>query len=259
MGADFFVKVLGNPKAANQIYNVAGDRFVTFDGIAKACALAMGVPEPELVHYNPKDFDFGKKKAFPMRDQHFFASVDKAKTDLGWSPKYGLVDGLKDSYDKVRDLPPPLWRMHDGQTALVCKLYESHTMTREGVPFRFDAEGVRSSRSDGPGHSDLPLRCPCIRKKEKKSRSPPTQSIAARPCAACALRGAESVPALRERSHTRAGLPLASCSCACIQMFYHLRFTVSLRVLELVQDFGLGMCRKEADFETDDMILAKLK
>jgi len=52
-------------------------RFVTFDGIAKACAKAAGAPEPELVHYNPKDFDFGTKKAFPMRDQHFFASVDK--------------------------------------------------------------------------------------------------------------------------------------------------------------------------------------
>ena len=37
----------------------------------------MGVPAPELVHYNPKDFDFGKAKAFPMRDQHFFTSVDK--------------------------------------------------------------------------------------------------------------------------------------------------------------------------------------
>lgn len=157
MGADFFVKVLGNPKAANQIYNVAGDRFVTFDGIAKACALAMGVPEPELVHYNPKDFDFGKKKAFPMRDQHFFASVDKAKTDLGWSPKYGLVDGLKDSYDKVRALPPPLWRMHDGRTALVCNLNEviqlANTMTWEGVPYRFDAEGVRTSRSGQMGQA----------------------------------------------------------------------------------------------------------
>lgn len=29
------------------------------------------------MHYNPKDFDFGKKKAFPMRPQHFFASIDK--------------------------------------------------------------------------------------------------------------------------------------------------------------------------------------
>ena len=28
--------------------------YVTFDGIAKACAAAMGAPEPELVHFNPK-------------------------------------------------------------------------------------------------------------------------------------------------------------------------------------------------------------
>lgn len=55
----------------------AGERFVTFDGIAKACAKAAGAPEPELVHFNAKEFDFGKEKAFPMRDQHFFASVDK--------------------------------------------------------------------------------------------------------------------------------------------------------------------------------------
>ena len=27
---------------------------MTFDGIAKACAQAMGKPEPELVHFNPK-------------------------------------------------------------------------------------------------------------------------------------------------------------------------------------------------------------
>jgi nucleoside-diphosphate-sugar epimerase len=98
--ADAFVKILGNPKAKKQIYNIAGDKYVTFDGIAKACAAAMGKPAPELVHYNPKDFDFGKAKAFPMRDQHFFASVDKAKAELGWEPKFGLVDGLKDSYQK---------------------------------------------------------------------------------------------------------------------------------------------------------------
>ena len=75
--ATAFHKILGNSKAKNQIYNISGERFVTFDGIAKACAKAAGAPEPELVHYNPKDFDFGGKKAFPLRDQHFFASVDK--------------------------------------------------------------------------------------------------------------------------------------------------------------------------------------
>ncbi len=98
--ADAFVKILGNPKAAKQIYNIAGDKYVTFDGIARACAAAAGKPAPELVHFNAKDFDFGKAKAFPMRDQHFFASVEKAKVELDWTPKFGLLDGLKDSYQK---------------------------------------------------------------------------------------------------------------------------------------------------------------
>lgn len=98
--ADAFVKVLGNPKAAKQVYNISGERYVTFDGIAKACAKAMGAPEPELVHFNAKDFDFGKKKAFPLRDQHFFTSIDKARAELGWEPRFSLLDGLKDSYEK---------------------------------------------------------------------------------------------------------------------------------------------------------------
>lgn len=106
---------------------------MTFDGIAKACAKAGGFPEPELVHFNPKDFDFPKgSKAFPMRDQHFFASIHKvgpvtesehiiyrisascrdyiehgfrssvvqAQQELGWNPEFSLVDGLRDSYEK---------------------------------------------------------------------------------------------------------------------------------------------------------------
>ncbi|KAM7474344.1 hypothetical protein LguiB_021587 [Lonicera macranthoides] len=96
--ATAFVKVLGNEKASKQIFNISGDKYVTFDGLARACAKAGGFPEPELVHYNPKEFDFGKKKAFPFRDQHFFASVDKAKSVLGLTPELGLVEGLADSY-----------------------------------------------------------------------------------------------------------------------------------------------------------------
>lgn len=85
--ATAFHKILGNSKAKNQIYNISGARFVTFDGIAKACAKAAGAPEPELIHYNPKDFDFGGKKAFPLRDQHFFASIDKV---CKFNPKSNL-------------------------------------------------------------------------------------------------------------------------------------------------------------------------
>lgn len=93
--------VLGNPEAVGQIYNVSGDRYVTFDGLARACAQAAGKP-PEalkLVHYDPKQFDFGKRKAFPLRVQHFFAAVDKAKQDLQWQPRFDLISGLQDAFE----------------------------------------------------------------------------------------------------------------------------------------------------------------
>ncbi len=94
--------VLGNDRAVGQIYNISGDRFVTFDGLARCCALAAGKSSEELkiVHYDPKKFDFGKKKAFPIRLQHFFADINQAKTDLNWQPEYDLVSGLKDSLSK---------------------------------------------------------------------------------------------------------------------------------------------------------------
>jgi nucleoside-diphosphate-sugar epimerase len=95
-------QVLGNPKAIGQIYNISGDRAVTFDGLARACAIAAG-KDPDglkIVHYDPKQFDFGKRKAFPMRTQHFFADICKAKTELNWKPEFDLISGLKDSFHK---------------------------------------------------------------------------------------------------------------------------------------------------------------
>ncbi|GFZ07248.1 chloroplast RNA binding protein [Actinidia rufa] len=97
--AKAFVQVLCNEKASKQVFNISGKKYVTFDGLARACAKAGGFPEPEIIHYNPKEFDFGKKKAFPFRDQHFFASIDKAKSELGWKPEFDLVGGLADSYN----------------------------------------------------------------------------------------------------------------------------------------------------------------
>ncbi len=98
--AQAMVSVLGNSKAIGQIYNISGERYVTFDGLAMACAEAMGKAMPEIYHYDSSQFDFGKRKAFPMRVQHFFASIEKAKHDLDWSPHYGLVEGLRDSYEQ---------------------------------------------------------------------------------------------------------------------------------------------------------------
>ena len=94
-------KILGNQRAVGKIYNVSGDRYVTFDGLAYACAQAAGKSPADikLVHYDPSAFDFGKRKAFPVRQQHFFADVHQAQTDLDWQPQYDLVSGLKDSLE----------------------------------------------------------------------------------------------------------------------------------------------------------------
>jgi nucleoside-diphosphate-sugar epimerase len=94
--------ILGNSKAIGQIYNISGDRAVTFDGLARACAIAVGKDPATLniVHYDPKQFDFGKRKAFPMRVQHFFTDIRRATLDLDWQPQFDLVSGLKDSFHK---------------------------------------------------------------------------------------------------------------------------------------------------------------
>ncbi|MDG3494140.1 MULTISPECIES: NAD-dependent epimerase/dehydratase family protein [Pseudanabaena] len=93
--------VLGNQQAIGEIYNISDNRYVTFVGLAKQCAIAAGKDPSQLnfVYYNPKDFDFGKKKAFPFRLQHFFAAIAKANQDLQWQPKYDLVSGLTTSFE----------------------------------------------------------------------------------------------------------------------------------------------------------------
>ncbi|MEM1368257.1 MAG: NAD-dependent epimerase/dehydratase family protein, partial [Cyanobacteria bacterium P01_H01_bin.15] len=104
--AEAMVAIAGNSITHGKIYNISGERFVTFRGLAQACAIAANVnpDQLKLVFYNPKAFDFGKQKAFPIRLQHFLADVSQARIDLGWEPKFSLVDGLKDSF--ARDYAP---------------------------------------------------------------------------------------------------------------------------------------------------------
>ncbi|MFN3361515.1 MAG: NAD-dependent epimerase/dehydratase family protein [Pseudanabaenaceae cyanobacterium] len=96
------VAVLGNSRAIGEIYNISDMRYVTYVGIAQACAAAMGKSPDSLqfVFYDPDRFDFGKRKAFPFRLQHFFCSIDKALNHLDWEPEYDLVSGLRTSYEQ---------------------------------------------------------------------------------------------------------------------------------------------------------------
>lgn len=93
-------QVMGREHTKGQIYNIQDIRSVTFQSLVELCAKAMGkdAPEVDIKFYDQSMFDFGGKKAFPMREQHFFCSVDKAVRDLDWTPKFSILDGLKDSY-----------------------------------------------------------------------------------------------------------------------------------------------------------------
>lgn len=83
------------------VYNVQNTQAITFDGVVKVASKVMNLPEPTLIHFNPKDYVFPKDaKAFPMRPQHFFTSITKTCIDLDWKPIYDNVESiLKDSYD----------------------------------------------------------------------------------------------------------------------------------------------------------------
>jgi len=99
--ANFMVKCIGNPNVKGQVYNVSGEDFVTFDGMAKLCAEASGKPAPKIVYFDPKEVEVpeGFPKAFPFRGMHFFAAIEKAKRDVpDWTPKYSLLEGLKSSF-----------------------------------------------------------------------------------------------------------------------------------------------------------------
>jgi nucleoside-diphosphate-sugar epimerase len=100
--AQAMANVLGNHQAIGQIYNISGDRVTTFDGLARSCAIAAGKSPADLkiIHYDPKKFDFGKQKAFPLRTQHFFASIQKATHELHWTPDFDLISGLQDSFQQ---------------------------------------------------------------------------------------------------------------------------------------------------------------
>jgi len=99
--ANFMTLCIGNPKVSKQVYNISGEEYVTFDGMARVCAEAAGAPNPMIVHYDEKSVKApeGFPKAFPFRGMHFFASIEKAKSDVpGWAPKFSLLDGLKSSF-----------------------------------------------------------------------------------------------------------------------------------------------------------------
>jgi nucleoside-diphosphate-sugar epimerase len=96
--------VLENELALGEIYNISDMRYVTFLGLAKACATVAGKPDyDKFVFFDSHKVNLGKRKGFPLRNQHFFASVDKALSELDWAPEYDLLSGLETSFKDYID------------------------------------------------------------------------------------------------------------------------------------------------------------
>lgn len=67
-------QIIGREHCKGQVYNIQDKQSVTFEGLAKLCGQAMGKDKIDIKLYDKNMFDFGEKKAFPMREQHFFCS-----------------------------------------------------------------------------------------------------------------------------------------------------------------------------------------
>ena len=98
--AEAIFKSLQTDKAINQIYNCSGSKAVTFKGLIETAILATGkkVTDFNLRSFDPSKLDPKARKLFPLRLTNFYTDISKIKKDLGWEPKFDLLNGMIDSY-----------------------------------------------------------------------------------------------------------------------------------------------------------------
>lgn len=83
-----------NPEALNQIYNTAFGERTTLNDLVKYLKEFLGAKDPAIKEIQPVH---GPNR--PGDIPHSLASVDKAKTLLGYDPKFSMRDGLKIAVD----------------------------------------------------------------------------------------------------------------------------------------------------------------
>jgi nucleoside-diphosphate-sugar epimerase len=99
--ASLMASIAGNERAAGQIYNVAGREVTSLIGAVEMMARAVGV-RPDIVNV---PVDIARAQRTPL--VHWgeglvggmFFSIDKALGDLDWTPRFGVEDGYRDSYE----------------------------------------------------------------------------------------------------------------------------------------------------------------
>lgn len=94
-----FAAVLGKREAVGQAYNVTGDKAVTALGYVSALARIVG-REPDILFVGLDRMRALKTRPWPyaLQESQVF-SVEKAKRDLGWAPRFDLEAGHRQTYD----------------------------------------------------------------------------------------------------------------------------------------------------------------
>ena len=92
--------VAGNERTHGEVYNINGAELTSIFGCITLMARAVGV-QPNIVHV---PLDIAKRAASPL--VHWgealvggaMYSIDRALSDLDWTPQYGLLEAYRDSY-----------------------------------------------------------------------------------------------------------------------------------------------------------------
>ncbi len=100
--SDVMIKCLDSEKSKNSIYNCSGEKGVTIKGLIYKCAEVCGLNKNDisLNKFDFKKLDPKSRKGFPIRLNHYQTDISKIKNDLNWVPKFDLLSGLKDSFNK---------------------------------------------------------------------------------------------------------------------------------------------------------------
>ena len=98
---DAFIASPQTDQTMGRTYTICGPDAITVDGWVAAIGEAMGVA-PEIVHSTPKQYAAleADARAFPFGwERSTVYSTEKARTDMEWSPKYHMADGLRMTYE----------------------------------------------------------------------------------------------------------------------------------------------------------------
>ena len=119
--ADAFAAVPGKSQTLGQTYTICSPDAITANGYVRAMAEIMGV-SADIVNMEPRDYDALDQQLYPFEwAVSRIYSTDKARRDLGWSPRFHMRDGLEMTYRwwLAEGMDKEVWDFSNEDEALV--------------------------------------------------------------------------------------------------------------------------------------------